>query len=69
MSMCPAFVLCLYCANGLGVEGNGGKDMDWADWIGGGRVKLANDVTYKRCVYVCNTPEYLANHRMASKLT
>lgn len=69
MSMCPAFVRCLYFANGLGVGGNCGKDMDWIDWTGYGRVKLANDVTYKRCVYLCYTLESLTNYRVVSKLT
>ena len=27
--------------------------MEWADWMGDGRVKLANDVTYERCVCLC----------------
>ena len=52
------------------MEKNGGEEIERADWMGDGRVKLANDVTYKRCVSMSATPPaYLSNPWLMGKLT
>ena len=58
MSMCPALVLCLW---GLRIGWGQGR-MEGRRWTrltgwGVGRFKLANDVTYKRCVSTSAIPQ------------